>query len=126
MLGGPVTIQDLSEDALSNKSMNAVSNSNVFASRFKSRSVSWPDIISEAADQLSSAARPSTYKKANENKFWALEQKLESELGSQDLDQSYLLAKSRLPVDSPYVGSFHRFVVGMVFEFMCVCLCICR
>ena len=145
--GGPVAIQDLSEEALSNKSTNPVGNSNVFPSRL-SRSVSWPDMTSEAADQLSnlapllpmynqqvrgdptdnasSAARPSSNKKAYENKFWALEQKLESELGSQDLDQSYLLAKSRLPVDSPYVGSFHRFFVGMVFEFMCVCLRICR
>jgi hypothetical protein len=147
MLGGPVVIQDLSEDVLSNKSTNDVGNSNVFPSRL-SRSVSWPDMTSEAADQLSnlapllpiynqqvpgdptddasSAAGPSSYKKTNENKFWALEQKLESELGSPDLDQSFLLAKSRLPVDSPYVGSFHRFFVGLVFEFMCVCLCICR
>ena len=44
-----------------------------------------------------------------------------------DQGQSYL-AKSRLPADSPYVGSFHRFLLSCarLFVFVSVSLCVHR
>jgi hypothetical protein len=46
----------------------------------------------------------------SEEKFEDLEKQLDSESG-RVADHAYLLAKSRLPVDSPYVGNFHRYTL---------------
>jgi hypothetical protein len=85
------------------------------------RSFSLPDLGKDSATSNLQVMR-SINTHTNNQKFWALEQRLESEVGLQ-LDQSYLIAKSRLPIDSPYVGSFHRWSFSR-HEYLLVSLCV--